>query len=54
MSWQSHKFGQFTGSYFSQLLFNNYVSKDYLTHKNQNNSHFIKNIICELEDVLMV
>lgn len=47
MSWQSHKFGQFTGSYFSQLLFNNYLSKDYLTHKNQNNSHFIKNIIFE-------
>tara|TARA_B100000242_G_C43029440_1_gene479478 strand:- start:307 stop:1761 length:1455 start_codon:yes stop_codon:yes gene_type:complete len=47
MSWQSHKFGQFTGSYFSQLLFNNYISKDYLTHKNQNNSHFIKNIIYE-------
>ena len=47
MSWQSHKFGQFTGSYFSQLLFNNFLSKDYLTHKNQNNSHFIKNIIFE-------
>ena len=47
ISWQSHKFGQFSGSYFSQLLFNNYLSRDYLSHKNSNNNYFIKNIIFE-------
>lgn len=47
MSWKSHKFGQFTGSYFSQLLFNNYLERNYLTHKNSNSSFFTKNIIFE-------
>ena len=47
MSWQSHKFGQFTGSYFSQQLFNYYMNKDYLSHKNSNHSFFVKNIIFE-------
>ena len=47
MSWKSHKFGQFVGSYFSQILFNKYISQDYLSYKNSNNSIFIKNIIFE-------
>jgi len=47
MSWKSHKFGQFVGSYFSQILFNKYISQDYLSYKNSNNSIFVKNIIYE-------
>ena len=47
MTWKSHKFGQFVGSYFSQILFNKYISQDYLSYKNSNNSIFVKNIIYE-------